>query len=133
MSDIDDPIQVAGDPNPAPLKRKRFKIPSLPHMEPGQIDYLAKTFGSVQCFLEYGAGGSTMLAARHNVPVIVSVESDTNFAKDVVRAVKRQGTESSLTMTTVNVGKAAWPIGTSVRYETGRFGHSQKQDYVIVL
>lgn len=105
MSNIDDPIQAASDPSPAPVKRKRFKIPKLPHMEPAQIEYLAEAFGSVQCFLEYGAGGSTMLAARHNVPMIVSVESDTNFAKDVIRAVNRQGTESTLTMTTVKVGE----------------------------
>ena len=33
----------------------------------------------------------------------------------------------------MNVGERAWPKGTSVRYQLGDFGHSQRQDYVIVL
>ena len=34
---------------------------------------LKKALGSPRCYLEYGSGGSTVLALRIGVPVIISV------------------------------------------------------------
>jgi len=36
-----------------------------------------------QCYLEYGSGGSTRLAASLDVPIIYSVESDQAFLNAV--------------------------------------------------
>lgn len=61
-----------------------MQIPDTPHMSSDAIDYLTDKFKNTNTFLEYGAGGSTVLAAKMGVNYCYSVESDRNFA-DAVR------------------------------------------------
>lgn len=53
-----------------------LSIPSVPHLTEQAAARLAELLSKAMCYLEYGAGGSTLLAQQIGVPVIVSVESD---------------------------------------------------------
>lgn len=56
-----------------------IKIPPVPHMPSEAVEKLTELLEGTSCFLEYGAGGSTRLAARLGVRDIYSVESDRKF------------------------------------------------------
>jgi hypothetical protein len=60
-----------------------IEIPEIPHMSNDAINYLTLKFKSVNTYLEYGAGGSTVLAAKIGVDYCYSVESDPVFAEAV--------------------------------------------------
>lgn len=82
-----------------------FAIPELPAMPPACIEFMQDRLAASDCFLEYGAGGSTRLAARLNVRSIYSVESDAAFMQAVEDSVKRQGeTRSRLHTLVQNIG-----------------------------
>lgn len=51
----------------------------VPFMEPAGLRALQDQLRSASCFLEYGAGGSTLFAMEMGVPSTVSVESDAAF------------------------------------------------------
>lgn len=65
---------------------------------------LGELLGSSYCFLEYGAGGSTMLAAQLGVPRIHSVESDSDFLDAVANSVARSGSKSQFNPHYVDIG-----------------------------
>ena len=52
------------------------EIAAKPHMPPAAVARLEKAFATATCYLEYGSGGSTVLANELQVPTTVSVESD---------------------------------------------------------
>lgn len=79
-------------------------VPSNPHMHADQIQYLQDKLEQSKCFLEYGAGGSTRLAARMGVGQIFSVESDVEYSKKVTRAALADRPDLSLTMKTPDIG-----------------------------
>jgi hypothetical protein len=62
-----------------------FAISSEPHFEPEGLEFFRSVISHSKVYLEYGSGGSTILAAR-SVSKLVSVESDWIFAKAVKRA-----------------------------------------------
>ncbi len=59
-----------------------FKIPDMPHFDPESTDFFQAQLAASQFYLEYGAGGSTILAARQGKNFI-SVDSDPYFLKAV--------------------------------------------------
>ena len=77
--------------------------PQPPMPEP-IVDWLKAQLQGSRCFLEFGAGASTRLAASLNVPEIVSVESDLAFGRSVARAVKRSPSSSHHQMVLVDLG-----------------------------
>lgn len=80
-------------------------------MPPAAIAFLAERLRTTRCFLEYGAGGSTVLAARSGVEVIYSVESDPGYVAAVEARVEELGTAAELRAVYADIGP------------TGRFGH----------
>jgi hypothetical protein len=60
-----------------------FPVPIEPHMPPKEVAFLAKCLARSRCFLEFGSGGSTVLAAQSGVKDIYSVDTDTTFLKRV--------------------------------------------------
>src|SRR5215218_3663166 len=52
------------------------------------VEFLADSLSRSNCFLEYGSGGSTRMAARAGIPHVFSVESDPIFARAVRRHVR---------------------------------------------
>jgi len=97
---------VSDDLTPIPADQLHMaqSIPDRPHMPAAAIEFLEARLREVNCFLEYGAGGSTRLAASVGVPRIVSVETDREFAKAVTESVTQIHSESSLHMIWVDLG-----------------------------
>jgi hypothetical protein len=79
-------------------------IPERPFMPAAVVSWLEARLRETQCFLEYGAGGSTRLAASLGVPRIISVESDRAFALAVKRAVAHSGSASILNLVHADIG-----------------------------
>ncbi len=108
---MEDPIVAGTGEAPAKKGKRggRGRIPAEPHMPAEAVEELKKRLYSAQCYLEYGTGGSTRLAARMKVPNIFSVESDIAFANAVKRAVKREGSSSKFRMLAPDLGETgAW-------------------------
>lgn len=86
-------------------------VPSRPHMPPEVVAFLEGELKKASCFLEYGSGGSTVLAASLEVPRIVSVETNREFARAVRSAVQKLRSGAVLHMITVNLGPTkAWGV-----------------------
>lgn len=62
---------------------KPKKLTLLPHMTRLEQDTLARHIRSVQFLLEFGCGGSTILAGALGIPRIVSVDSDKSWLSKV--------------------------------------------------
>lgn len=89
-------------------------VPERPHMPEPIGEWLELNLAQVNCFLEYGSGGSTRLAAAIGVPHIVSIESDRAYADAVRTAVEASGTESRCDVIHADIGRTkAWgyPVG----------------------
>ncbi|MGY6269841.1 O-linked N-acetylglucosamine transferase family protein [Achromobacter denitrificans] len=84
------PQQPASAPAPeaAPLV---FDIPSVPHMEPEGQALLNERLRCAKVFLEYGSGGSSVLASGYPLTRIYSVDSDRSFLRAVADKVKATG------------------------------------------
>ena len=63
-------------------------IADEPHLDPIGKAFLTHTLGQSRSYLEFGSGGSTVLAAK-TTPVIVSVESDKSFLQAVQDKIKQ--------------------------------------------
>ena len=65
-----------------------FEFPTRPHLDEEGAAWLEAQLKKTTLFLEFGSGGSTVLANRLGVPSI-SVESDRFFARAVRRGLER--------------------------------------------
>ena len=65
---------------PAPLACRALdqapEVPDQPPMSSALVSRLTELLSSSKCYLEYGTGGTTVLAARLGVPFVYGVESD---------------------------------------------------------
>lgn len=68
--------QPWGDIRSAARAAYASPVPEASIMPAEGIAALTEALGAARCYLEYGSGGSTLLAARSGVPDIVTVESD---------------------------------------------------------
>jgi hypothetical protein len=98
----ENPPSVAPAAEPAPTAEPATfgrwsvaDIPSVPHMDEDGRALLETRLGDARCLLEYGAGGSSMTAARLKVPTILSVESDADFLAATGTAVRAAATHSA--------------------------------------
>ena len=80
------------------------RIPDEPHMPAEGSARLRELLQDSQGYLEYGTGGSTMLASRMGVPHIVGVESDRTWLEAVRRQVNRSGAGGALELMYVDIG-----------------------------
>lgn len=65
---------------------ERLVVPSRPHMQPEDEAVFVEELGRAHRYLEYGAGGSTVIAAELGVAT-VCVENDRAFAEAVERRI----------------------------------------------
>ena len=79
-------------------------IPDEPHMPAAGVARLAELMRNAQGYLEYGTGGSTMLATRLAVPHVVGIESDRNWLEAVRRKVGPPGEGRTLELLHVDIG-----------------------------
>ena len=94
-------------------------VPAKPHMPPPAVAFLTEQLTRAHCFLEYGAGGSTRLAAQLGVPHVFSVESDRTFAAAVRRHVREEakstGTNARIIVSNIGeTGNWGYPIDNSL-------------------
>jgi hypothetical protein len=83
----------------------KIAVPSKPHMPPVAVEFLRQKMLSSHCYLEYGSGGSTRMAAKLNVPFVFSVESDQKFGKEVRRRVSHETrSKTAFKMVCPNIG-----------------------------
>lgn len=87
------PAEKHPEPASPQLQRKwsSADIKLFPHMEEEGRLLLEERLMSAKCFLEYGAGGSTVMATILGVPTIISVESDADYLVATDEAVKARG------------------------------------------
>lgn len=67
-------------------RTRGFDVPSRPHFDPQTEPVFEALLRQAGSYLEYGSGGSTVLAARLGVPT-VTVESDRFYARSVRAAI----------------------------------------------
>lgn len=79
-------------------------IPTTPHMEAEGISLLQTCLLKTKVFLEYGAGGSTVLAAKMGVEVIHSIDSDGSFLEAVRQRVAEFGSTKNIFVHYVDIG-----------------------------
>lgn len=84
------PQQPVAVPAPAAAPVE-FDVPSMPHMEPEGQALLIERLNNAKVFLEYGSGGSSVLASGYPLTRIYSVDSDRGFLRAVADKVKAVG------------------------------------------
>lgn len=75
-------------------------VSAAPHFDPDTQAFFLQRIADAHFYLEFGSGGSTMVAARHGVRTI-AVESDGYYAKQVRHAL---GSDTSATVVHVPIG-----------------------------
>ncbi|MEM7644357.1 MAG: hypothetical protein AAF366_17800 [Pseudomonadota bacterium] len=96
-------------------------MPADPHLEVDapvvtfperEASFLRAHYKQADCILEYGSGGSTLIACDLNVRHVMTVESDVAWMEDVRAAVKARNTATQVDLFHGNVGptgKWGWP------------------------
>lgn len=93
-----------------------YTIPTSPWMPPIAKQKLTNMLERASCYLEYGAGGSSVLASRLGVNHIYSVESDKVFLQAVRTAVKKTRSTSTFNTVLASIGSTTnhgYPIDNS--------------------
>lgn len=83
---------------------RAIEIPANPHMPPEAVEKLTELLKGSSCFLEYGAGGSSRLAARLGVRDIYSVESDKAFLEAVSTALDEDNSAATFHPVFADIG-----------------------------
>lgn len=87
-----------------------FTVPDRPEFEPECTPLFLERLGAAGSYLEFGTGGSTILAAQRGLPFI-AVESDEVFLAAVKRKIEAQGILDETTQSYIhaNIGAVeAW-------------------------
>lgn len=67
--------------------------------------YLREAYAGADCILEYGSGGSTVVAARLGRPQLFSVESDPDWARNLRGWLASEGLDARAQVWHMNIGK----------------------------
>ena len=106
------------------LREKYFpKVPTLPHMDLESQTYFTQNLKVTKTFVEYGSGGSTILAAIMNTPYIISVESDAVWMRRVQRKFSKISSTSQINFIYANVGRVG-PWGTPLEKIDGELQYA---------
>jgi hypothetical protein len=82
---------------------RHFDVPTEPHFDPESTAYFREQLAKVRNYLEYGSGGSTVLANKM-VTNLVSVDSDANLLGDVQRKLEEHDQRAMTKLIHVNIG-----------------------------
>lgn len=97
-----------------PASRKRttkITIPDSPHMPEEAVRLLKHCMASSKVYLEFGAGGSTVLAACNDIPLVISVDSDRVFLQAIGEKVESVRHHSDIHLLFVDIGATGlWGI-----------------------
>jgi hypothetical protein len=84
-------------------RTRHFDVPTEPYFDAESTAYFRKRLETSRSYLEYGSGGSTILANRL-VDTLVSVDSDAHFLADVRRKLAQDGHRTMAKLIHVNIG-----------------------------
>jgi len=79
-------------------------VPDSPTMPPECAARLEQLLRGSRCYLEYGAGGSTVMASDLGVPVVLTVESDRDWLAAVGRKLARRQKGSEVIQLHLDLG-----------------------------
>lgn len=97
-----------------------FVVCEVPSFDDKGHSFFKKLIAATRIYLEYGSGGSTLLAAKH-VDLLVTVDSDRVFLDAVRAAVDRRAIASTFRPIYVDVGfTTTWGNPIFTRPTTGR-------------
>ena len=82
---------------------RRFEVPTEPHFDEASTLYFREQLETARNYLEYGSGGSTILA-NQMVTNLVSVDSDASFLADVRRKLETHDRRAMAKLIHVNIG-----------------------------
>jgi hypothetical protein len=82
---------------------RRFEVPTEPHFDDDSTAYFREQLAKARNYLEYGSGGSTVLA-NQVVANLVSVDSDASFLADVRRKLEQNDRRAMTKLIHVNIG-----------------------------
>ena len=82
---------------------RRFDVPMEPHFDEYSTQYFRDQLSKARNYLEYGSGGSTILA-NQMVTNLVSVDSDASFLADVRRKLSETDRRAMAKLIHVNIG-----------------------------
>ncbi len=82
---------------------RRFEVPTEPHFDPESTRYFREQLAKARNYLEYGSGGSTVLANKM-VTNLVSVDSDASFLAEVRRKLEENDHRAMTKLIHVNIG-----------------------------
>jgi hypothetical protein len=82
---------------------RHFDVPTQPHFDPESTAYFSEQLAKARNYLEYGSGGSTILA-NQLVSNLVSVDSDAGFLGDVRRKLAEHDRRATIKLIHVNIG-----------------------------
>ena len=101
-------------------------------MSDPQTKRLKELLSKSESYLEYGCGGSTLLAAKLGVAKIYSVESDSQWSKDISQKIKSIDTISDIKINYIDIGPVdEWgtPIDSSKYKDYWRYSMSPYDDH----
>lgn len=84
-------------------RMRHFDVPTEPHFDEESTRYFRQELAKARNYLEYGSGGSTVLA-NQLVTNLVSVDSDANFLADVREKLSRSDRRAMAKLIHVNIG-----------------------------
>jgi hypothetical protein len=82
---------------------RHFDVPAEPHFDQESTAYFREQVAKARNYLEYGSGGSTILA-NQMVTNLVSVDSDAKFLGDVRRKLEEHEHRAMTKLIHVNIG-----------------------------
>ena len=85
-------------------RMRRADVPSEPHFDDESTEYFREQIAGVHNYLEYGSGGSTILANKVVTNHLVSVDSDASFLADVERRLDQEERRAMSKLIHVNIG-----------------------------
>lgn len=91
---------------------------ALPAMSPARIDALTTALKNASVYLEFGMGGSTVLAARLGVPNVFAVDSSLDWVNHVTSQISRVNLAGRVKLLHADLG------------ETGEWGYPKSNDRV---
>jgi len=84
-------------------RMRHFEVPAEPHFDEDSTRYFRQALAQARNYLEYGSGGSTLLANKM-VTNLVSVDSDASFLADVRRKLSESDHRAVAKLIHVNIG-----------------------------
>jgi hypothetical protein len=81
-------------------------------MAPIEIDFLRKKLGNSRCYLEFGAGYSTLIASDHPNINVTSFETDINYCDFIEKKLVEKGNSHKVEIVHIDIGPTrewGWP------------------------